>query len=131
MRLLSFFNDIERAMLAKIPTPDGGAWANSRMVNVHSGLARMTIASGPTGQIPTPRGSILLQAYTLADGAFCLKANLSWHNNENSVSKSIYAKPGMSWQKAAEEVATLWMKGAPSGESEANLHEVSGVAAGA
>jgi hypothetical protein len=114
MRLLSFFNDIERSMLAEDPNPEGGIWHHTRMVNVHNGLARMTIGSGPTEQSVKPRGVILLQAFTLADGTFCLKANLSWHGHEETVSKSVYSKPGINWRMAAAEVATIWMNGAPA-----------------
>ena len=131
MRLLSFFNDIERTMLADNPEPDDGVWANTRMVNVHSGLARLTIARGPKGQPPTPRGSILLQAFTLADGTFCLKANLSWSKNEATVSKAVYSKPGINWSKAAEEVAATWMRGAPDAITASELHEMPSLAAGA
>lgn len=116
-------------MLAAQPEPEGGAWVNTRMVNVNSGLARMTIASGPKGQPPIPRGSILLQAYTLADGTFCLKANLSWHNHETTVSKSVYSKPGINWSNAAVEVAKTWMNGAPDTATESDLHEMPSLAA--
>ena len=129
MRLLSFFNDIERTMLADDPEPEDGIWQNNRVVNVHNGLARLTLASGPSGQPANPRGSILLQAFTLADGTFCLKANLAWNGHEATTTKSVYSKPGINWRMAAAEVAAIWMNGAPAVAITPEFHETEALAA--
>lgn len=113
MRLLSFLNDIERTLLADDPEPDGGIWKNSRMVNLENGLARLTLASGLGDGSPQPRGFIFVQAFTLADGSFSLKANLHWHNTEATTTKAIFSRPGINWRLAAAEIAALWMAGAP------------------
>lgn len=114
MRLLSFFNDIERTLLADDPEPDSGVWHNTRMVNVPAGLARLNLASGPAEGPPQPKGAIQLQAHNLADGTFCLKARLSWRGSDNTVTKSVFTKPGINWRLAAAEIAATWMAGAPA-----------------
>ncbi|HWA88008.1 MAG TPA: hypothetical protein VG710_17400 [Opitutus sp.] len=115
MRLLSFLSDIERTLLGDDPEPAGGIWKNSRMMNLDSGLARLTLACGPADQSAViPRGSVLVQAYTLADGKSCLKANLRWQGSEAVVTKAVFTRPGLNWRLAAAEVAALWLAGPPA-----------------
>ncbi len=118
MRLLSFLNDIERTLQADDPEPEGGVWQISRMINPHNGLARLVLASGPAGQATPPRGSILVQAFTLADGSFCLKASLYWRGSEACTTKAVYTRPGLNWRLAAAEVAALWAAGAPAASAQ-------------
>ena len=58
-----------------------------------------------------PRGAILLQNFTLADGSQCLKANLSWQGTENTAVYAIYAKPGLNWTLEASQIAIKWIDG--------------------
>lgn len=128
-RLLSFLSDFERALQADDPAPDDGSWETTRTVNYHLGLARLTLAVKSAAGL-TPRGSILLQAYQLADGTPCLKAAMSWHGSENSGVRAIYSKPDLNWTSEARKVAAEWMAGPPTGvltaepEPQAALAEV-------
>ena len=118
-RLLSFLTDIESALATDDPTPgDGGNWCNSRTVNYHLGLARLTISVCPLSDSPQPRGSIMLQSYALADGTPCLKAALSWTGQERSCNRAIYSKPGTDWKSEARKVAAEWMAGPPAAAEE-------------
>ncbi len=113
-RLLSFLSDIERSLHADDPAPDDGSWETSRTVNYHLGLARLTLAVKSAAGL-TPRGSILLQGYQLADGTPCLKAAMAWHGSENSGVRAIYSKPDLNWTSEARKVAAEWMAGPPTG----------------
>ncbi|HVU23673.1 MAG TPA: hypothetical protein VHE13_06065 [Opitutus sp.] len=115
MRLLTFLSDIERTLQCDDPEPEGGIWKNTRMINLHTGLARLTLGCGPAGESAVvPRGSVLVQAFTLADGTPCLKANLRWNGSEAAASKSVFTRPGINWRLAAAEVAALWLAGPPA-----------------
>ncbi len=113
-RLLSFLSDFERSLHADDPSPDDGSWKTSRAVNYRSGLARLQLnVDLPDGSVK-PRGAVLLQSYALADGAACLKAELSWAGSEPTVLHSIFAKPGCEWKTEARRLAAKWMAGPPA-----------------
>jgi hypothetical protein len=112
--MLSFLTDVERALAADDPAPDDGSWESSRTVNYHLGLARLTLAVRSAAGL-TPRGTVLLQGYQLADGTPCLKAALSWHGSESTNTHAIYHKPDINWTSEARKVAAEWMAGPPSG----------------
>jgi hypothetical protein len=112
-RLLSFISDFERALLADDPSPDEGSWQNERAVNYKTGLARVQLAVLlPDGQ-RKPRGTVLVQGFTLADGVGCLKAQLSWAGTEKTASHAIFSKPGCNWKSEARKLAANWMAGVP------------------
>ena len=113
-RMLSFLSDLERALAADDPAPDDGNWETSRTVNYHLGLARLTLAVRTATGL-TPRGTVLLQGYQLADGTPCLKAALSWHGSESTNTRAIYHKPDINWTSEARKVAAEWMAGPPTG----------------
>jgi hypothetical protein len=112
-RLLSLLASIEKALLAETPAPAGGSWDNSRMVNYQSGLARLTLASRSDAGSPRPVGTIFLQSFDLADGSFCLKANICWTDGPgiSEVVHAIYEKPGMDWDQEARQIAAKWIAG--------------------
>jgi hypothetical protein len=110
-RLLSLLTEIERALLARDPAPDGGSWDTMRLINYNQGLARLTLAVRSPERVTVSRGSILLQNFTLADGSQCLKANLSWAGAENSTVYAIYSKPQINWSLEASQIAAKWLDG--------------------
>lgn len=112
-RMLSFLTDFERALAADDPAPDDGSWETSRTVNYHLGLARLNL-SVRTASGVTPRGSVLLQGYQLADGTPCLKAAIAWHGCDITGVRNIYSKPDLNWTSEARKVAAEWMAGPPS-----------------
>jgi hypothetical protein len=113
-RLLCFLSDIERALAADDPSPGDGSWENARTVNYSQAIARVLLnARLPAGTLEA-RGAITVQAYTLADGTACLKANLTWAGSTAETVRSIYTKPGTNWTSEARRLAALWMGGAPA-----------------
>lgn len=113
-RLLSLLTDIERALVANDPSPDGGSWDTMRLINYHQGLARLTLAVKSPEQITKSRGSVLLQDFSLADGSKCLKANLSWEGQETTLVYAIYSKPQINWTHEAGQIASKWLDGQPA-----------------
>ena len=113
-RLLCFFSDIERALLADDPAPNDGVWETTRTVNYSLDLARLALNVRLGDHTALPRGVINLQGFTLADGTSCLKAALSWAGSSAEVMQSIYTKPGINWTSEARRVAALWMAGPPA-----------------
>lgn len=113
-RLLSFLSDFERAIQADDPSPDEGSWQTSRAVNYRTGLARLQLTVALPDKQLRPRGTVLVQSYKLADGAACLKAQLTWADSEQAVMHSIFAKPGCDWKSEARRLAAKWMAGAPA-----------------
>ena len=114
-RLLSFLSDVENSLAADDPSPvEGGAWDNARTVNYHLGLARLNLNVRVPGEPLQPRGAVLLQSYSLADGTPCLKAALSWTGRDVSQVRAIYTKPGLDWTSEARKVAAEWMGGPPA-----------------
>lgn len=110
-RLLSLLTDIERALLANAPAPEGGTWDTLRLVNFRQGLARLTLAVRSPSRVTSATGSILLQGFTLADGSVCLKANLSWQGTDRSAICAVYSKPGTNWRDEARQIADKWLGG--------------------
>lgn len=113
-RLLCFLSDIERALAADDPAPADGRWDNARTVNYSLDLARLCLNARLGDDTLQPRGIILLQGYTLADGTSCLKAALTWAGSGVETIQSIYTKPGINWTSEARRVAALWLGGAPA-----------------
>lgn len=114
MRLLSFLNDIERALTAESPVVDGGAWDTTRIVNFHHGLARLTLAPRPAADLPFAPGAIFLQAFSLADGSQCVKANLNWKGSDAMPIISVYSTPSTNWKLEASRIASTWLEGPPA-----------------
>ena len=113
-RLLSLLTEIERALVASEPAPEGGKWDNLRLINFAQGLARLTIAVRSPARVTAARGSILLQAFTLADGSECLKANLCWQGAENFSTHAIYSQSLTDWPREAAQIAAKWLVGQQS-----------------
>lgn len=129
-RLLSFLSDFELTLLADDPSPDEGIWQNNRTVNYRNGLARLQLNVRGTDQTVTPRGSVLLQGYQLADSTPCLKASLSWTGTEGASVYAIFPKPGKDWKGEARRLAAAWMAGPPSvAQNNANAEPVMAQAA--
>jgi hypothetical protein len=110
-RLLTLLTEIERALVANDPSPDGGTWDTLRLINFHQGLARLTLSVRSPAGVTAGRGIILLQHFTLADETQCVKANLTWKGSEKSVVYSIYSKPLVNWHLEASQIATQWLDG--------------------
>jgi hypothetical protein len=131
-RLLSFLSDFERALLADDPSPEEGSWQNERAVNYRAGLARVQLGVKMPDGLRKIRGGVMLQGFKLADGAACLKAQLSWTGSEGIINKSIFAKPGCDWKTEARRVAATWMAGPPAVALPPSIEtEVEAVAVGA
>jgi hypothetical protein len=114
MRLLSFLSDIEKALIAESPVVDGGAWETNRMVNFHHGLARLTLTARPGNDLPCTGGTIFLQAFVLADGSLCLKANLNWKGSDAFPVLAVYSTPTLNWKLEASRIAMAWLEGPPA-----------------
>lgn len=114
MRLLSFLSDIEKALIAESPVVEGGAWETNRMVNFHHGLARLTLTARPGNELPSPGGTIFLQAFVLADGSLCLKANLNWKGSDAFPVIAVYSTPDLNWKLEASRIAMAWLEGPPA-----------------
>ncbi len=121
-RLLSLLSDIERALQAESPAPAEGAWEISRMINFQTGLARLSLSARSDGNATRSLGSILLQAFDLADRSFCLKANLFWADGQagSEVVHALYEKPGLDWAGEARQIAAKWVAGPPAAKLEAS-----------
>jgi len=115
-RLLSLLTIIEQVILAESPAPSEGSWDNSRMVNYQSGLARLTLGGRHADNATRPLGTVFMQAFDLADGSFCLKANICWTDGPGiaEVIHAIYEKPGMDWDGEARQIAAKWLAGPPA-----------------
>jgi hypothetical protein len=113
-RLLSFLSDIECSLAADDPAPSDGTWETTRTVNYNQGLARLVLVVRLPDGKAEPRGTVMLQSYQLADDSTCLKAVMSWAGTDGTSSRSIYAKPDMSWTSEARKVAAEWMAGPPA-----------------
>lgn len=120
-RLLTLLTEIERAIVANDPSPDGGKWDTLRLVNFNRGLARLTLSVRNPAGVTSGRGVILLQQFTLADETQCVKANLSWNGVERSSVYSIYSTPQLDWRREANQVAAQWQDGCLTGEEEARV----------
>lgn len=114
MRILSFLSDIEHALVAEASMAGLGSFEIFRMVNYHQGLGRMSLSERTAEGALEPKGDILLQSFSLADGSLCLKANLHWAGSEARTVMSVYSKPRMNWKAEAGMVASAWLSGPPA-----------------
>jgi hypothetical protein len=104
---------------AESPAPTEGAWETSRMINFQTGLARISLGARSDATTGRSLGSILLQAFDLADRSFCLKANLFWTDRQAAeVVHALYEKPGLDWAGEARQIATKWLAGPPAAKLE-------------
>jgi len=110
-RLLSLLTEIERALVANDPSPDGGKWDTLRLINFQQGLARLTLSVRSPSGVTVGRGVILLQHFTLADQTQCVKANLSWRGVDQTATHAIYSKPEVNWHGEAAQIAVKWLDG--------------------
>jgi hypothetical protein len=113
MRLLSFLTDVERAIRLEANADEGAVWNSARIVNFKTGLARLTLTlrEADSGM---PQGTLLVQHFRLANGSFCLKANLNWQGSEAASSLSLYDTPLLNWKLEATRVASAWLAGPPA-----------------
>lgn len=83
------------------------------MVNFEKGLGRVTLSPRSPADLPLPGGTILLQAFALANGDQCLKATLAWKDSEVTASFAVYSTPTLNWKAEASKIATAWLNGPP------------------
>ena len=112
-RLLSLLADIEKAIRCSMPDSDGIALESTRMVNFHSGLARLSFRAR-TSHGAEPRGQLQLQHFNLADGRVCVKVHLGWAGSEAHRTIELYTLPGVEWGTEVQRVAEAWLDGMPS-----------------
>jgi hypothetical protein len=117
-RLLSFLSEIEYALSADEPAPQGGAWQSTRTVNNGLGLARLYLATRFNPERTEALGAVQLQSHRLADGSVCLKAFLSWNGTGTETVHAIYDKPNLDWAQEARRLATAWLDGKAAASSE-------------
>lgn len=113
MRLLSFLTDIERAIRLESNADESSIWDTARIVNFKNGLARLslTVREADTGM---PQGTVLVQHFALANGSFCVKANLSWDGSNASSIISVYDTPVLNWKLESARIASTWLAGPPA-----------------
>lgn len=113
MRLLSFLTDIERSIRLEANAGETAIWDSARIVNFKAGLARLTLAvrEHETGM---PEGTVLVQHFALANGSFCLKANLTWQGSAATQTLSVYDTPTLNWKLEASRIAAAWLAGPPA-----------------
>lgn len=110
MRLLSFLSDIERAIRMEANADDSAIWNSARIVNFKTGLARLTLTCREPDS-GMPEGTLLIQHFALANGSFCLKANLNWEGSAQTATLSVYDTPVLNWKLEASRIAAAWMAG--------------------
>lgn len=113
MRLLSFLTDLERAIRVEANADDDAIWSATRIVNFKAGLARLTLTCREPDS-GMPQGTLLLQHFGLADGSFCLKANLNWEGSNSGATVSVYDTPVLNWKLEASRIAAAWLAGPPA-----------------
>jgi hypothetical protein len=113
MRLLSFLTDIERAIRLETNADETAIWDTARIVNFKTGLARLTLRLRETDS-GMPQGTVLVQHFALANGSFCLKANLNWEGSESNPIVSVYDTPLLNWKLEAVRIASAWLAGPPA-----------------
>jgi hypothetical protein len=123
IRLSSFLSQVERGLQADAPILKGGTWDTSRTLNYHTGLARLALGVRAGTNMAEPMGTILLQAFDLADGSSCLKVNLSWTDHDEAMQcvRSIFESPTIDWAAEASQIASTWLAGPPAGAEIAKL----------
>jgi len=124
IRLSSFLTHVERGFQADDAILKGGSWDTSRTLNYHTGLARLALGVRAGQNAAAPLGTILLQAFDLADGSSCLKVSLTWTDHEEATEcvRSIFEKPAVDWTAEASQIAATWLAGPPAGSEIAKLH---------
>lgn len=110
-RLLSFLSDIETALSAADPAPQGGTWQSTRTVNNYLGLGRLYLSTRFNPERLQPLGAVQLQSHRLADGSVCLKAFLSWTGRPAETVHAIYDQPYLDWGAEARRLAAAWLSG--------------------
>lgn len=110
MRLLSFLSDIERSICIEANTSEGAVWDSSRIVNFKNGLARLTLTLREP-DLGLPEGTLLLQHFAMANGAFCMKASLNWKGSEAAPVVSVFETPQLNWKLEASRIASIWIAG--------------------
>jgi hypothetical protein len=113
MRLLSFLTDVERAIRLEANADEGAVWDSTRMINFQTGLARLTLTLREPDS-GMPHGTLLVQHFRLANGSFCLKANLNWAGSEASPTLAVYDTPLLNWSLEASRIASAWLAGPPA-----------------
>lgn len=121
LRLLSFLNDIEQALLADPASKGDAPWEISRMVSYDNHLARMMMTPRRADVSLNPAGSIFLQAFELADGVACLKASLHWKDEDRFTMMTVHARRAADWQTQASHIAKAWFAGPPAASVERAL----------
>ena len=114
MRLLSFLTEIERAVMMEANAAEGSIWDATRMVNFQAGLARLTLTLRADAEPGMPEGTLIVQHFGLADGSFCVKANLQWTNSTVPTVLSVYETPALNWKMEVSRIASTWLAGAPA-----------------
>ena len=112
-RLLSLLADIEKAIRCSMPDSDGITLESARMVNFHTGLARLSFRAR-TLSGTEPRGQLQLQHFNLADGRVCVKVHLGWAGSEAHRTVELYTLPGVEWGTEVQRVAEAWLDGPPT-----------------
>jgi hypothetical protein len=128
IRLLSFLNEIESALIKQSAAKTGVAWDSSRMVSYHQSLARMILSPAKSADSASLGGSVFLQSFLLSDGSPCLKATVGWDGSAASSVVAVYAKPELDWNAEAARIASIWLAGPP--QIKAPAPEVSAPALG-
>ena len=113
IRLLSFLNDIERALARESASNMGPSWEVNRMVSYHQSLARMMLTPAKDSAPGGKSGSVFLQSFLLSDGSPCLKATVGWEGSAASSVVAVYAKPELDWKAEAARIASIWLAGPP------------------
>jgi hypothetical protein len=113
MRLLSLLTDIERAIRLESNADETAIWDTARIVNFKNGLARLslTVREADSGM---PQGTVLVQHFALANGSFCVKANLSWEGSNAASILSVYDTPALNWKLESARIASTWLAGPPA-----------------
>jgi hypothetical protein len=113
IRLLSFLNEIEAALVKQSAANMGPSWDASRMVSYHQSLARMVLTPPKNAETSAPGGTVFLQSFLLSDGSPCLKATVGWEGSAASSVVAVYAKPELDWKAEASRIASIWLAGPP------------------
>ncbi len=122
MRLLSFLTDIERAIRLETNADETAIWDAARIVNFKTGLARLTLTVRESDS-GMPEGCILVQHFALANGSFCLKANLSWTGSDSNSTVSVYDTPLLNWKLEAIRIGNAWLAGPPAEAATVSMRE--------
>jgi hypothetical protein len=114
IRLLSFLSDFQNAIMADNPAMDDATWEVQRTVNYQLGLARVKLSLGVPGRAPQQTGEILVQGFSLADQASCIKAVLGWGSSSAKLNRAVYERADTDWRREARKIAADWNAGPPA-----------------